>query len=164
MVSEPSWRKHLSQEWKMSLLSYMKIRAFWWWSFSTPKPSRKVWPPLRISLALSAHLFSGWISRKMKVLKIENWTYQEVHLAETSSLVCLDLRKSNFCSFKLDLRISGLVFWYLWYSGTSSTLVFWYFWYFVKLGFHFPRDLATEKVRWECQSNPCGRVHFSGWF
>jgi hypothetical protein len=74
-------------------------------------------------------------------------------LAEASSLVCLDLRKSNFCSSKLDLRISGLVllvFWYLWYSGTSGTsgtLVFWYFWYFVKLGFHFPGDPATEKVR-----------------
>jgi hypothetical protein len=68
-------------------------------------------------------------------------------LAEASSLVCLDLRKSNFCSSKLDLRISGLVllvFWYLWYSGT---LVFWYFCYFVKLGFHFPGDPATKKVR-----------------
>jgi hypothetical protein len=73
-------------------------------------------------------------------------------LAKASSLVCLDLRKSNFFSSKLDLWIYGpvpLVLWYLWYSGTSGTsstsgtLVFWYF---VKLGFHFPRDLATEKV------------------
>jgi hypothetical protein len=73
-------------------------------------------------------------------------------LAEASSLVCLDLRKSKFYPSKLDLWISGLVllvFWYLWYSGTSGTsgtLVFWYFWYFVKLGFHFLGDLATEKV------------------
>ena len=72
-----------------------------------------------------------------------------MRLAEASSLVCLDLIKSNFFSSKFDLRIFGLVllvFWYLWYSGTSGTLVFWYFWYFVKLGFDFPRDLATEKV------------------
>jgi hypothetical protein len=48
------------------------------------------------------------------------------------------------------MRISGLVllvllvlwyFWYFWYSG------FLVFWYFVKLGFHFPGVLATEKVR-----------------
>ena len=56
---------------------------------------------------------------KMKMLKIKFETYQEVCLAEASSLVCLDLRKSNFCSSNLDLRIYGLVF-----------LVFWYFWYF----------------------------------
>jgi hypothetical protein len=74
-------------------------------------------------------------------------------LAEASSLVCLDLIKSNFYPSILDLRISGLVllvFWYLWYygtSGTSDSLVFWYFWYFVKLGFDFPGDLVTEKVR-----------------
>jgi hypothetical protein len=45
-------------------------------------------------------------------------------LAEASYLVCLDLRKSNICSFKYDLRIYGLVllvplvlryFWYFWY-------------------------------------------------
>ena len=73
-----------------------------------------------------------------------------MHLVEASSLVCLDLRKSNFYPSKLDLRISGLVllvFWYLWYSGTFGTLVFWYIWYFVKLGFHFPGDLATEKLQ-----------------
>jgi hypothetical protein len=73
-------------------------------------------------------------------------------LVEATSLVCLDLRKSNFCSSKFDLQIFGLVllvFWYLWYYGTSSTsgtLVFWYFWYFVKLGFHFSGDPTTEKV------------------
>jgi hypothetical protein len=70
-----------------------------------------------------------------------------MRLAEASCLVCLDLRKSNFFPFKSDLRISGLVLlvplvlWYFWYwfSGT--------FWYFVKLGFHFPGDPTTEKVR-----------------
>ena len=40
-------------------------------------------------------------------------------MAEVSSLVCLDLRKSNFCSSKLDLRIFGLV---LLVSSTSGTL------------------------------------------
>ena len=60
----------------------------------------------------------------MKVLKIKIRTYQEVRLAKVSSLVCLDLRKSNFCSSKLDLRISGLVL-----------LVFWYLWYFWYIGF-----------------------------
>jgi hypothetical protein len=53
-----------------------------------------------------------------------------MHLVEVSSLVCLDLRKSNFYPSKLDLWDSGLVllvFWYLWYSGTSGSLVFWYF-------------------------------------
>jgi hypothetical protein len=54
-----------------------------------------------------------------------------VCLAEASSLVCLDFKKSNFFPFKLDQRIFGLVllvFWYFWFSG--SFLVFWYFWYF----------------------------------
>jgi hypothetical protein len=55
------------------------------------------------------------------------------------------------------MRISGLVllvllvlwyFWYFWYSG------FLVFWYFVKLGFHFPEKLATEKVRSRCQIDP----------
>jgi hypothetical protein len=50
-------------------------------------------------------------------------------LAEASSLVSSDLRKSKFYPVKSDLRISGLVLpvllvlWY-WFSGT-----------FVKLGF-----------------------------
>ena len=48
-------------------------------------------------------------------------------------LVYSEFQKSNFYPLKLDLQISGLVF-----------LVFWYF---VKLGFHFLGDLATEKVR-----------------
>jgi hypothetical protein len=85
-------------------------------------------------------------------------------LAEASSLVHLDLRKSNFYPVKSDLRISGLVllvllvlwyFWYFWYwfSGTSGT--------FVKLGFHFPGDPATEKVRSRCQIDPGGRAQLS---
>ena len=79
-------------------------------------------------------------------------------MAEASSLVSLDLRKSNFYPVKSDLRISGLVLlvllvlWY-WFSGTSGT--------FVKLGFHFPGDLATEKVRSRCQIDPWGRVQLS---
>jgi hypothetical protein len=59
-------------------------------------------------------------------------------------LVYSEFRKSNFYPLKLDLHISGLVllvFWYFWYSGSLV------FWYFVKLGFHFPGDPATEKVR-----------------
>jgi hypothetical protein len=85
-------------------------------------------------------------------------------LAEASSLVSSDLRKSKFYPVKSDLRIFGLVlpillvlwyFWYFWYwfSGTSGT--------FVKLGFHFPRDPATEKVRSRCQINPWGRAQLS---
>jgi hypothetical protein len=82
-------------------------------------------------------------------------------LAEASSLVSLDLRKSNFYPVKSDLRISGLVLlvllvlWYFWYwfSGTSGT--------FVKLGFHFPGDPATEKVRSRCQIDPWGRAQLS---
>jgi hypothetical protein len=78
-------------------------------------------------------------------------------LAEASSLVYLDLRKSNFYPFKSDLRISGLVLlvllvlWY-WFSGT-----------FVKLGFHFPGDPTTEKVRSKCQNDPWGRAQLSRW-
>ena len=70
-------------------------------------------------------------------------------------------RKPNFYPLKLDLRIFGLVllvFWYSGASGTSGTLVFWYF---VKLGFHFPGDLATEKVRSRCQIDPWGRAQLS---
>jgi hypothetical protein len=85
-------------------------------------------------------------------------------LAEASSLVSSNLRKSNFYPVKSDLRISGLVlpvllvlwyFWYFWYwfSGTSGTLV--------KLGFHFPGDPATEKVRSRCQIDPGGRAQLS---
>jgi hypothetical protein len=84
---------------------------------------------------------------QMKMFKIKFQTYQEACFAEASSLACLDLRKSKFYTYKLDLWISGLVLlvlWYLWYSGTSGTLVFWYF---VKLGFHFLGDLSTKKVR-----------------
>jgi hypothetical protein len=83
-------------------------------------------------------------------------------LAEASSLVYLDLRKSNFYPFKSDLRISGLVLlvllvlWYYWFSGTSGT--------FVKLGFHFAEDPATEKVRSKCQNDPWGRAQLSRWF
>jgi hypothetical protein len=78
-------------------------------------------------------------------------------LAEASSLVSLD-RKSNFYPVKSDLQISGLVLLVL--------LVLWYFWYwfsgsFVKLGFHFPGDPATEKVRSRCQIDPGGRVQLS---
>ena len=58
------------------------------------------------------------------MLKINFLPYQEVRLADASSLVYLDLRKSNFCPFKSDLRISGLVLLVL------LVLVFWYFWYF----------------------------------
>jgi hypothetical protein len=84
-------------------------------------------------------------------------------LAEASSLVHLDLRKSNFYPVKSDLRISGLVLlvllvlWYFWYwfSGTSGT--------FVKLGFHFVEDPATEKVRSRCQIDPWGRAQLSRW-
>jgi hypothetical protein len=84
-----------------------------------------------------------------------------VRLVEASSLVHLDLRKSNFYPVKSDLRISGLVLlvllvlWYFWYwfSGTSGT--------FVKLGFHFPGDPATEKVRSRCQIDPGGRAQLS---
>jgi hypothetical protein len=76
-------------------------------------------------------------------------------LAEASSLVSLDLRKSNFYPVKSDLRISGLVLLVL--------LVLWY-WFsctFVKLGFHFLGDLATEKVRSRCQIDPGGRAQLS---
>jgi hypothetical protein len=82
--------------------------------------------------------------------------------AEASMLVKSEFRKSNFYPLKLDLRISGLVllvFWYFWYSGTSGTSGT--FWYFVKLGFHFPGDLATEKVRSKCQNDPWGRAQLS---
>jgi hypothetical protein len=78
-----------------------------------------------------------------------------------------EFRKSNFYPFKSDLRISGLVllvFWYFWYSGTSGTSGtsgFLVFWYFVKLGFHFLGDLATEKVRSKCQNDPWGRAQLS---
>jgi hypothetical protein len=82
-------------------------------------------------------------------------------LAEASSLVSSDLRKSNFYPVKSDLWISGLVLlvllvlWYFWYwfSGTSGT--------FVKLGFHFLGDPATEKVRSRCQIDPGGRAQLS---
>jgi membrane-bound metal-dependent hydrolase YbcI (DUF457 family) len=85
-------------------------------------------------------------------------------LAEASSLVSLDLRKSNFYLVKSYLWISRLVIlvllvlWYLWYfwywfSGTFGT--------FVKLGFHFLGDPATEKVRSKCQIDPGGRTQLS---
>ena len=48
-----------------------------------------------------------------------------------------------------------LVLMVLWYSG------FLVFWYFVKLGFHFPEDLATENVRSKCQNDPWGRAQLS---
>jgi hypothetical protein len=55
--------------------------------------------------------------------------------------------------------------WCFWFSGTSGTSgtsgFFLVFWYFVKLGFHFPEDLATEKVRSRCQMDPWGRVQLS---
>lgn len=54
-----------------------------------------------------------------------------------------------------------LVFWYFWYSGTSGTSGTLVFWYFVKLGFHFPGVLATEKVRSKCQNDPWGRAQLS---
>jgi hypothetical protein len=84
-------------------------------------------------------------------------------LAEASSLVSSDLRNSKFYPFKSDLRIlwtgtsgtSGTYLWYFWYSG------FLVFWYFVKLGFHFPEKLATEKVRSRCQIDPWGRAQLS---
>jgi hypothetical protein len=82
-------------------------------------------------------------------------------LAKASSQVSSNLRKSNFYPVKSDLRISGLVLlvlmvlWYFWYwfSGTSGT--------FVKLGFHFPGDPATEKVHSRCQIDPGGRAQLS---
>ena len=83
-------------------------------------------------------------------------------MAEASSLVSSDMRKSKFYPVKYDLQISGLVLpvllvlWYFWYwfSGTSGT--------FVKLGFHFPGDPATEKVRSRCQIDPGGGRSFLG--
>ena len=47
-------------------------------------------------------------------------------MAEASSLVWLDPRKSKFFPFKLDQQIYALVllvFWYFWFHGTSSFLV-----------------------------------------
>jgi hypothetical protein len=85
-------------------------------------------------------------------------------LVEASSLVPSDLRKSKFYPFKSDVWIFGLVllvFWYFWYSGTSGTYGTLVFWYFVKLGFHFPGDIATEKVCSICQIDPWGRVQLS---
>jgi hypothetical protein len=77
-------------------------------------------------------------------------------LAEASSLVYLDLRKSNFYPVKSDLRISGLVLLVLLVlSGTSGT--------FVKLGFHFSGDPATENVCSKCQNDPWGRAQLSRW-
>jgi hypothetical protein len=73
-------------------------------------------------------------------------------------LMYSEFRKSKFYPFKSALWISGLVllvFWYFWYSGTLV------FWYFVKLGFHFPEDLTTEKVRSRCQIDPWGRAQLS---
>jgi hypothetical protein len=77
-------------------------------------------------------------------------------------LVYSEFRKSKFYPFKSDLRIlwtgaSGFLV-LLVLSGTSGTLVFWYF---VKLGFHFPGVLATEKVRSKCQNDPWGRAQLS---
>jgi hypothetical protein len=74
-----------------------------------------------------------------------------------------EFRKSNFYPFKSDLRISGLVLlvFFSGTSGTSGTSGFLVFWYFVKLGFHFPGDLATEKVRSKCQNDPWGRAQLS---
>jgi hypothetical protein len=88
-------------------------------------------------------------------------------LAEASSLVHMDLRKSNFYPVKSDLWIFGLVLlvllvlWYFWY--------YWYYWYwffgtsgtFVKLGFHFAEDPATKKVCSMCQIDPWGRAQLS---
>ena len=68
-------------------------------------------------------------------------------------LVYSEFRKSNFYPLKLDLRISRLVLLVL--------LVLLVFWYFVKLGFHFSGDLATEKVRSKCQNDPWGRAQLS---
>jgi hypothetical protein len=81
-------------------------------------------------------------------------------------LVYSEFRKSKFYPFKSDLRIlwtgaSGFLvllvlwYWYFWYSG------FLVFWYFVKLGFHFPGVLATEKVCSKCQNDPWGRAQLS---
>jgi hypothetical protein len=47
-----------------------------------------------------------------------------VRLAEASSLVWLDFRKSKFFPFKLDqwiFELVLLVFWYFWFPGTSGT-------------------------------------------
>jgi hypothetical protein len=84
-----------------------------------------------------------------------------VRLAEASSLVSSDLRNSKFYPFKSALRIFGLVllvFWYFWYFWYTGFLVFWYF---VKLGFHFSGDLATENVLSKCQNDPWGRAQLS---
>jgi hypothetical protein len=82
-------------------------------------------------------------------------------------LVYSEFRKSKFYPFKYALQIlwtgaSGflvlLVLWYFWYFWYSGFLVFWYF---VKLGFHFSKDLATENVRSKCQNDPWGRAQLS---
>jgi hypothetical protein len=79
-------------------------------------------------------------------------------------LVYSEFRKSKFYPFKSDLRIlwtgaSGFLV--SGTSGTSGTSGFLVFWYFVKLGFHFPGVLATEKVRSKCQNDPWGRAQLS---
>jgi hypothetical protein len=61
--------------------------------------------------------------------------------AEASWLEPTVLENSKFYLLKLDLRKSGLVLLVL-------VLVFWYR---PKLGFDFPENLATEKVRSSCQ-------------
>jgi hypothetical protein len=76
-------------------------------------------------------------------------------------LVYSEFRKSKFYPFKSALRIwTGLGTSGSGTSGTSGT-GFLVFWYFVKLGFHFPEDLATEKVRSRCQIDPWGRAQLS---
>jgi hypothetical protein len=79
--------------------------------------------------------------------------------------MCAELRRVSWCSqifknptFTPSNLICGFLDWCFWFSGTSGTLVFWYF---VKLGFHFPGDRSTEKVRSRCQIDPWGRAQLS---
>jgi hypothetical protein len=83
-------------------------------------------------------------------------------LAEASSLVSSDLRKSKFYPVKSDLRISGLVLpvllvlWYFWYWFS------WYFWYSGETRVSLLGDPTTEKVRSRCQIDPGGGHSFLG--
>jgi hypothetical protein len=61
--------------------------------------------------------------------------------AEASMLELSNFKNFNFYPLKLDLHKCGLVL-------LALVLVFWYQ---PKLGFHFLKALATEKVHSSCQ-------------
>ena len=115
--------------------------------------ARKFYIPSNLSSSL---LLGDILSRrsendkKLKFLRNENCTHQNMCLIEASMMVQSVSEESKFWPLKLDLQDSGLQFF----------AMFLVFWFQDKLGLEFWEDIPIKKLQSWCQNMHLGWAHF----